>query len=90
MVHHGNREKRAGKRKVRKSGSICLKLVDGLVCRNFPAERAKTRQNNVIDRTDAMNGGGQGAVRAVPLSASQTRLRSPACVPAPNWMVKTY
>jgi len=90
MVRHGNRGKRAGKRKVRKSGSICLKLVDGSVCRNLPAESAKTRTNHVINRTDDVNSGVEGAVRAVTLSASQIRLRSPARVPAPNWMVKTY
>jgi hypothetical protein len=90
MVRHGNRGKRAGKRKVRKSGSICLKLVDGSVCRNLPAESAKTRQNYVIDCTDDVNSGAEGAVRAVALSASQNRSRSPASVPAPNRMVKTY
>ena len=90
MVRHGNRGKRAGKRKVRKSGSICLKLVDGSVCRNLPAESAKTRQNYVIDCTDDVNSGAEGAVRVVALSASQNRSRSPASVPAPNRMVKTY
>jgi hypothetical protein len=90
MVRHGNRGKRAGKRKVRKSGSICLKLVDGSVCRNLPAESAKTRRNYVIDCTDDVNSGAEGAVRAVALSASQNRSRSPASVPAPNRMVKTY
>jgi hypothetical protein len=73
MVRHGNRGKRAGKRQVRKSGSICLKLVDGSVCRNLPAERAKMRRNHVIDRTDDVNSGAEGAVRAVALLASQIR-----------------
>ena len=90
MVHHGNRGKRAGKRKVRKSSSICLKLDDGSVCRNLPAEIAKTRRNHVVDRTDDVNSGVEGAVRAVTLLASQIRSRSPGSVPAPNWMVKTY
>jgi len=90
MVRHGNRGKRAGKRKVRKSGSICLKLVDGSVCHNFPAESAKMRRNPVIDQTDDVNSGAEGAVRAVALSASQIVSRSLASVPAPNWMVKTY
>jgi hypothetical protein len=90
MVRHGNRGKRAGKRKVRKSGSVCLKLVDGSECHNLPAEIAKLRRNNVIDRTDDVNSSAEGAVRAVALSASQIRSRSPASVPATNWMVKTY
>jgi hypothetical protein len=90
MVHHGNRGKQAGKKKVRKSGSICLKLVDGSVCRNLPPESARMRRNHVIDRTDDVNSGAVGAVRAVALSASQIRSRSLASVPVPNWMVKTY
>jgi hypothetical protein len=90
MVCHGNRGKRAAKRKVRKSGSICLKLVDGSVCRNLPAASAKMQKNHIIDRTDGVYSGVEGAVRAVALSASQIRSRSPAGVPALNWMVKTY
>jgi hypothetical protein len=90
MVRHGNQGKRAGKRKVRKPGSICLKLVDGSVCCNLPAESAKMRRNHVIDRTDDVNSGAEGAVGVVSLSASQIRSRSSTSVPAPNWMVKTY
>jgi len=90
MVRHGNRGKRAGKRKVRKSDSICLNLVDGSVCHNLPAESTKMRRNHVIDRTDDVNSGAEGAVRAVALTASQIRSQSPASVPAPYWMVKTY
>jgi len=90
MVCHGNRGKRAGNRKVRKSGSICLKLVDWSVCRDLPAECAKTRPNYVSDCTNYVNSGAEGAVRAVVLSASQNRSQSPVSVPAPNWMVKTY
>jgi len=41
MVRHGNWWKHAGKRYVRKSGSICLKWVDGSVCHNIPVEIAK-------------------------------------------------
>jgi len=58
MVHHGNRGIRAGKRKFRKSGSFSLKLVDQSICRNIPAESAKTRRNYVIYRTDDVNSGG--------------------------------
>jgi len=90
MLRHGNRGKLAGKRNVRKSGSICLKLVDGSVCLYLPAESAKMWRNHVIDRTDDVNSGSEGEVRAVALSASQMRSRSPASVPAPNWMVNTY
>ena len=90
MVRHGNRGKQAGKIKVRKSGSICLKLVAGSVCRNLPAKRAKTRRNHVIDWTDDVNSGVEGAERAVALSASQIRSGFPASVPALNWMVQTY
>jgi hypothetical protein len=90
MVRHGNRGKQAVKRKVRKSGSICLKFVDGSVCRNFQAQRAKSRRNYIIDQTDDMNSDAEGAVRAVALSASQRGSRSPANVPASNQMVKTY
>ena len=90
MVCHGNGGKRAGKRKVRKSRSICLKLVVGSVCHNLLAESAEMRRNHVLDRTDDVNSGAECAVREVALSASQIRSRSPASVPAPNWMVKTY
>jgi len=90
MVRHGNRGKRAGQRKVRKSGSICLKLVDRSVCRNLPGESAKMRRNQVIDWTDAMNSDAEGVVRAVVLSASQIKSHFPASVPALNWMVNTY
>ena len=58
MVHHGNQGKRAGKRKVRKSGSLCPKLVDWSVCHNLPAESAIKGWNYVIDRTDDVNWGG--------------------------------
>jgi hypothetical protein len=90
MVRDENQAKRAGSRKFRKSGSICLKLVDGSICRNLPAESAKMRKNRVIDRTDDVNSGPEGALRAVALSASPIRSRSPASVSTPNWMVKTY
>jgi len=90
MVCHGNRGKSAGKRKVSKSGSICLKSVDGSVCRNLPAEFVNMGRNHIIDRTDEVNSGAEGALTVVTLSASQIRSRSPAGVPAPNWMVKTY
>jgi len=90
MVRHANRGKRAGTRKVRKSSSICPKWVDGFECHNLLAESTKMRRNLIIDRTDDVNSGAEGAVRAVVSSASQIRLRSPATVPAPNWMVKTY
>jgi hypothetical protein len=90
MVCHRNRGKPAGKRKARKSGSICLKFVNGSVCRNLPAESAKMRRNHVNDLTDDMNSSAEGAVRAVALLASQIRSRSLTSVPAPNWMVKTY
>jgi len=90
MVRHPNRGKRAGKKKVRKSGCTCLKLVDGSVCHNSAAECAKVRRNHVIDRTDDVNSGAEGAVRVDALSASQIRSRSLASVPATNWMVKTY
>jgi len=90
MVRHGNQGKQAGRRKVRKSGSMCLKLVDGSVCHNLRVERPKMRRNHVINRTDDVNHGAEGAVRADALSASQIRSRSPGSVPAPNWMVTTY
>jgi len=90
MVGHGNRGKRAGKRKVMKSGAICLKLVDGSVCRNLPAESAEMPGNHVIVPTDDVNSGAEGAVSAVALSASQIRSQSLASVPAPKKMVKTY
>jgi len=64
MVCHGSRRKRAGKRKVRKSGSICLKLVDGSVCHNIPAESAKTRWSYVIYWTDDVNSGGSDTERS--------------------------
>jgi hypothetical protein len=63
MVHYGNQEKRAGKRKVSKSGSICLKSVDVSVCRNLPAESAKTEWNYVIYQTDDVNIGGSESWR---------------------------
>jgi len=63
MLHHGNRGKRAGKRKGRKLGSICVKLVDGFVCRNIPAESNKMRRSYVIYRTDDMNIGGSETER---------------------------
>ena len=58
MVHHGNREKRAGKRKVRKPGTLCRKLVDRSIGHHIPAESAKTPRSYVIYRTDAVNSGG--------------------------------
>jgi hypothetical protein len=90
MVRQANRGKRDVKRKLRKSGSICLKLVDATVCHNLPAETGKMRRNHVIHRTDDVNSGAEGAVRVVALSPSQIRSRSRASVPASNWMVKTY
>jgi len=63
MVGHGNRGKRAGKRKVRKSGSICLKSVDGSVCRKLPDESAKTRCSYINYQTDNMNSGGSETER---------------------------
>jgi len=45
MVGHGNLGKQAGKRNVMKSGSICLKLLDGSVCRKLPAESVITRHS---------------------------------------------
>ena len=90
MLRHGKQGKRAGKIEVRKSGSMCLKLVVRSVCRNLPAECAKMRRNHILDWTDDLNSGAQGVVRAVALSGSQIRSRSPATVPATNWMVKTY
>jgi len=90
IIFHGNQGKQAGKRKFRKSGSVCLKLVDGSVCGNLLTESAKMRLKHVMDRTDDVNSGAEGAVKAVALSASQIRSRTPASVPAPNWMVITY
>jgi hypothetical protein len=58
MVRHGNQRKWAGQRMVRKSGSICLKSVDGCVGRNIPAEWAEPRRSYIIYRTDDMNSGG--------------------------------
>ena len=55
MVRHGNRGKPAGKRRVKKPGCICLKLVDGSVCCNLPAESAKMRRSYIIYRTDYLN-----------------------------------
>jgi len=90
MVRRGNRGKRAGKRKIMKSGSICLYLVDGSACSNLPTKNTKARRNHVIHQTDDVDSGVEGAVRAVELSAIHIRSRSPASVPAPNWIVKTY
>jgi hypothetical protein len=73
MLRHGNRRQQAGKRKFRQSGSICVKLVDGSVCRNFMAESDKMRMNHVIDRTDDVKRGAEGAVIEVAVSASQMR-----------------
>ena len=55
MVHHGKRGKCGGKGKVRKSGSLCLTLVDGSVCHKIPADRTRTRPSYVIYRTDDVN-----------------------------------
>ena len=63
MVREGNRGKRAGRRQVRKSGSICPKLVDGSECRNIPAESAKTRRSQVIYPTHDVNSGGSETER---------------------------
>jgi hypothetical protein len=90
MVHHGNQGKQAGKGHVRMSDSVCLKLVDISVYRNLPAAGAKTRRNNVIHRTDDGNIGAEGPLRDVGLPAGEIWSRSPASVPAPNRMVKSY
>jgi hypothetical protein len=90
MVRHGNRGKRAGKRKFRKSGSICPKLVDGSGCHNLAAESAKMRWSHVIDRNDDVNSGAESTVIVVAISACQIGSRSPASIPAPNWIVETY
>jgi len=63
MVRHGYRGKRAGERKVTKSGSLSLKLVDGSICCNIPAESAKSRRSYVIDRTDDVDSGGSDTER---------------------------
>ena len=60
MVRHGNRGKRAT---VRKSGSLSLQLVDRSICRNIPAESAKTPSSYVIHRTDDVNTGGSDTER---------------------------
>jgi len=39
-------------------GFICLKLVDGSVCRNILAECGKTQRSFVISRTVDVNTGG--------------------------------
>jgi len=62
-IRHGNRGKWAGNRIVKKSGSICLTLVDGSVCCNIPAERAKTRRSYVIYWTYEVNSGGSETER---------------------------
>jgi len=64
MVCHGNRGKRAGNRKVRKSGSMCLKLPDGSVCINILAESAKTRRSYIIFQTDHLMSCGLEAERS--------------------------
>jgi len=52
--------KTSWQRKVRKSSSICPKLVDGSVCRNLPDESANTGQNYLIYRTnDVIHGGSE-------------------------------
>jgi len=66
------------------SGPICLNSVDGSVCRNLLAESAKMRRNHLIDLTDDVNSGAEGAVREAALPASEIRSRSPASVPALN------
>ena len=58
MLCHGNRGKHAGKRKIRKSRSICPKLVDGSVGRKLPADSAKTQWSYDISWMDDMNSGG--------------------------------
>jgi hypothetical protein len=44
-------------------GFICLKLVDGSVCCNIPAESAKTQESYVINPTDDINTGGSETER---------------------------
>ena len=63
MVRHGNQGKRAGKTKVRMSGSLSPKLVDGSICRNIPADNAKTRRSYVTHRNDDVNSGSSDTER---------------------------
>jgi hypothetical protein len=63
MVRHGNRGKRAGKRKVRMSGSLSPKSVDRSICHNIPAEGTITPGNYAIYRTDDMYSGGSDTKR---------------------------
>jgi len=63
MVRHGNRGKLAGKRKVRKLGTLSLELVDRSKCRNILAENAKLRRSKVIYRTDDVNSSGSDTER---------------------------
>jgi len=44
-------------------GFKCLKSVDGSVCRNIPAESAKTPWSYVIYQTDDVNTGGSETER---------------------------
>jgi len=63
IIRHGNWRKRAGKRKVRKSGTIYLKLGDGSLCCNSLGESTKTRWSYVIYWTDDTNSGGSDTER---------------------------
>jgi hypothetical protein len=63
MVCHGNGGKQAGKRYVRTLSSICLRLVDGSLCRNIPAKYANTGHSYVIYRTDDLNSCGSETER---------------------------
>jgi len=51
------------KRKIRKSGSICLTLVDRSVWCNILAESARMRRSYLIYRTDDVNCGVSETVR---------------------------
>jgi hypothetical protein len=57
MVHREYRGKQARQRQVKKSGSICLKLVDESVYGNILVESANMWRNFVIDRTDDVSSG---------------------------------
>ena len=63
MVRPGNHGEQAGYKMVRRSGSICLILVDGLGCRNIPAECAKMRRSYLIHWTNDVNSGGSETER---------------------------
>jgi len=63
LVCHGNRGKWARYRKVRKSGSICLKLVHQSGCHTILSESAKMWRRYVIYRTDDVNRSGSETER---------------------------